>query len=465
MSALSTLNTANTALAAQQRALEVTAQNIANVNTDGYTRQRAELQSIGASTVPAFFSVSKNVGGGVNADTVARIRDSFAENRALAEHATNARYTVQSSAYAQIEDAFREPGDTGLQTSLSEMWSSWEDLSTATDIPAARRAVLESTATVVGSLQTTRATLDAQWGQTREDLATLVEDVNAATAQISSLNRSIQRASQAGVTTNELADKRDALVLSLAQKVGGTASPGVDGMVDVLVGGSALVSGTARIELAVTGATTADELAGSPLAVVTVPGGTKVRVGGTAGGEVEVLSTVIPQYRDALDKTAADLAAAVNAAHATGTDGYGALGGDLLESSDGGPITAANLAVAITDPGRLAASSVPGKVSADGSHALAMARLGETGGVDSGYRQLITQLGVEASVSTRNVTIQSTITSTVDTNRQAVSGVSLDEEMTQMLTFQHGYQAAARMITAMDELLSTLINSTGLVGR
>ncbi|WP_222265377.1 flagellar hook-associated protein FlgK [Modestobacter marinus] len=465
MSALSTLNTANTALAAQQRALEVTAQNIANVNTDGYSRQRAELQSIGASTVPAFFSVSKNVGGGVNADTVARIRDSFAENRALAEHATNARYTVQSSAYAQIEDAFREPGENGLQTSLTEMWSSWEDLSTATDIPAARRAVLESTATVVGSLQTTRATLDAQWGQTREDLATLVEDVNAATAQISALNRSIQRASQAGVTTNELADKRDALVLSLAQKVGATASPGVDGMVDVLVGGSALVSGTARIELAVTGATTADELAGSPLAVVTVPGGTKVRVGGTAGGEVDVLSTVIPQYRGALDKTAADLAAAVNAAHATGTDAYGAPGGDLLVSSGGGPVTAANLSVAITDPGRLAASSVPGKVSTDGTHALAMARVGETGGVDSDYRQLITQLGVEASVSTRNVTIQSTITSTVDTNRQAVSGVSLDEEMTQMLTFQHGYQAAARMITAMDELLSTLINNTGLVGR
>jgi flagellar hook-associated protein 1 len=202
VSALSTLNTANTALAAQQRALDVTAQNIANVNTDGYSRQRAELQSIGASTVPAFFSVSKNVGGGVNADTVARIRDSFAENRALAEHATSARYTVESSAYAQIEDAFREPGDTGLQTSLTEMWSSWEDLSTATDIPAARRAVLESTATVVGSLQTTRATLDDQWAQTHEDLETLVEDVNAATAQISTLNRSIQRASQAGVPTN-----------------------------------------------------------------------------------------------------------------------------------------------------------------------------------------------------------------------------------------------------------------------
>src|SRR4051794_25189379 len=398
VSALSTLNTANTALSAQQRALDVTAQNIANVNTDGYSRQRAELQSIGASTVPAFFSTSTGVGGGVSADTVARIRDSFAENRALAEHSSSARLTVESSAYAQIEDAFREPGATGLQTALSDMWSSWEDLSTATDVPAARRAVLESTATVVGSLQTTRTTLDAQWGQTHEDLGTLVDDVNAAAKQISTLNQMIQRATQGGTSSNELADKRDALVLSLAEKIGATASPGVDGMVDVLVGGSAVVSGTAVTRLAVSGATTADELAGSPIAVVAVPGGTKLTVGGTAGGDLNTLSTIIPQYRSALDKTAADLATALNAAHKTGTDAYGAPGGDLLVSSDGGPVTAGNLKIAIADPGRLAAATIAGTESTDGSHALAMARLGETAGVDSGYRQLITQLGVEASV-------------------------------------------------------------------
>jgi flagellar hook-associated protein 1 len=377
VSALSSLNTARLGMAAQQRALDVTSQNIANVNTAGYSRQRVDLQSIGASTVPALFSVSTEVGGGVNADTVTRIRDSFAENRALGEHAGATRLTVQSAAYSQIEDAFREPGETGLQTALTDMWSSWEDLANASDMPAARQAVLENTAAVVGSLTTTRATLDAQWTQTRQDLGALVDDVNAAAAQIASLNQAIQRASQAGVNTNELADKRDGLVLSLAEKVGATASPGSDGMVDVLVGGSTLVSGPA----------------------------------------------------------------------------------------DGTPVTAANLALLITDPAGLAASAISGAASADGNHALAMGRLGETGGVDSDYRQLITGLGVQSSVSARNLTIQATIAGSVDATRESTSGVSLDEEMTQMLAFQHGYEAAARMITAMDEVLDTLINNTGRVGR
>jgi flagellar hook-associated protein 1 len=332
-------------------------------------------------------------------------------------------------------------------------------------MPAARQAVLENTAAVVGSLKTTRATLDAQWTQTRQDLGALVDDVNAAAAQIASLNQAIQRASQAGVNTNELADKRDGLVLSLAEKVGATASPGSDGMVDVLVGGSTLVSGAASTKVGLTGATTADELAAAPIGLVTVPGGTRLSLGGTAGGDVEVMTSVIPQYRDALDGIAAKLAAVVNTAHAQGTDGNGAPGGPLLGPADGTPVTAANLALLITDPAGLAASAISGAASADGNHALAMGRLGETGGVDSDYRQLITALGVQSSVSARNLTIQATIAGSVDATRESTSGVSLDEEMTQMLAFQHGYEAAARMITAMDEVLDTLINNTGRVGR
>jgi flagellar hook-associated protein 1 FlgK len=177
------------------------------------------------------------------------------------------------------------------------------------------------------------------------------------------------------------------------------------------------------------------------------------------------MRSVIPQYRGALDGIAAQLAAVVNTAHAGGTDGNGAPGGALLGSSDGGPVTAANLKVLIVDPTKLAASALAGTASADGNHALVMGKLGETGGVDEDYRQLITQLGVQSSVSDRNLTIQTTITSSVDTTREAASGVSLDEEMTKMMAFQHGYSAAARMITAMDEVLDTLINNTGRVGR
>jgi flagellar hook-associated protein 1 FlgK len=391
------------------------------------------------------------------------------ESRAQTEQAKSAELTAVSGTYSSIEDAFREPGDSGLQESLATMWGSWDDLATSPDDKAARSAVLESTTAVAASMKVTRSTLDGMWSQTRESLGALVQDANATAGQIASLNKAIQTATQAGLSTNELSDKRDALVLTLAGSTGATSSPAADGMVDVFVGGSTLVTGSSSTKLALTGATTPDELATNPLVVVTVPGGTKLAPGGTAGGDLTAMRDVIPQYRNSLDQVARDLAAALNTAHTAGTDLNGAAGKPLLGTDTGSTtpaaINASNLTVLITKPEEVAASRTTGVATLDGSNATAINKLADTGGVDANYRSLITQLGVSASVSTRNTQMQATITAQVDASRESVSGVSLDEEMSQMLAFQHGYQAAARMVTAMDQVLDTLINGTGLVGR
>ena len=469
MSALSSLNTATRALMAQQRALDVTGQNVANANTDGYSRQRVDLQSIGANTVPAIFAKSSDVSGGVSADSVTRIRDAFMENRALAEHATSAQLTVQSDAYTQIEASFREPGNTGLQYAMDTMWGSFEDV-TGND-EAARSTALQNVATVVSSLNTTSAALDQQWSQTREDLSATLDQVNSTAAQVAALNKQIQAATQAGGgsdgSVNTLADRRDALVLSLAESIGATASVGTDGMVDVTIGGSTLVSGSISTKVALSGETSLRDLMGaSPaaLAVRTDPGGTKLRVGGTAGGQLAVLTDIVPEYQGKLDGIATQVAAALNGGNSAGYLSDGTAGGALLGTADGSPITAASIALLTTDPAKLAVSAVAGAASSDTSNAQAMAKLGSSNGVGSAYRTLVTQLGVDSAVSTQSLTIQTTITGNVDSARQSVSGVSIDEEMTQMMAFQHGYQAAARMITAMDEVLDKLINSTGRVG-
>src|SRR6185312_14035957 len=111
MSTFGSLNAATTALWAQRRALDVTGQNIANVNTEGYSRQRVDLRAIGGSVVPAFFSTSPGIGAGVSADDVTRIRDAFLEGRGHIETANKAAMTVQADSFEQIESAFREPGD------------------------------------------------------------------------------------------------------------------------------------------------------------------------------------------------------------------------------------------------------------------------------------------------------------------------------------------------------------------
>jgi flagellar hook-associated protein 1 FlgK len=138
---------------------------------------------------------------------------------------------------------------------------------------------------------------------------------------------------------------------------------------------------------------------------------------------------------------------------------------DLLGSA-AGPVTASSIKVVMTDPKRIAASSVgPGIPSLDHTNAQKIAAMRDSPtGVDASYRRMIVELGVQGSVTNRNVDIQAVITTQVDAAREAVAGVNLDEEMTNMLSFQHAYSAAGRMVTAIDQTLDILINRTGRVG-
>ncbi|MGY1703678.1 flagellar hook-associated protein FlgK [Geodermatophilus sp. SYSU D00697] len=478
MSTFSGLNTATTALWAAQRGLDVTGQNIANVNTEGYSRQRVTLQAMGGTAVPAIHSVAGQVGSGVSSDEIIRIRDAFLEGRAQVESSRTARLTVSSDSLAQIEAAFREPGTSGIQSMLADVWSGFSDLANKPTEPAARSQVLERLDILARGIRTTSATLDQQWTQTRDNLQALVTEVNATSRSIADLNSAIRSASQAGLPVNELSDRRDLLVQSLAKQVGGTSIPGKDGMVDVVVGGTTLVSGTDVLGMELVGADEPGAVGtdGEPR-VRTVPGGTTLTLGGTGGGQVQALTTTIPKYRGQLDAVAQHLASSLNGVQTTGYDAGGALGEPLLGNGpgtgavDASLVTAANITLRITAPAKLAAAATSptdlgGAVSADGINADRFFQLSrQPDGVDAGYRALVVALGVESAVAERDLTVQSVISTQVDASRESVSGVNLDEEMTNMLSFQHAYSAAARMVTAIDEALDKLINGTGVVGR
>jgi flagellar hook-associated protein FlgK len=468
VSTFSGLNAATTALWAQRRALDVTGQNIANVNTEGYSRQRADLQALGGSTVPAFYSTSPGIGAGVSAEGVLRIRDAFLEGRGHTEHANSARLTAETDALSQVEGAFREPGDTGIQSLMSEMWSAWGDVDNGPKELATRGAVLESLTTLVGGLHFSQESMGAQWQQTRENLQVVAADVNAAVTTVAQLNGAIQRANQSGLPANELSDRRDALIMKLSEQMGATIRPSDDGMVDVIVGGMTVVSGTTPSSLSVTGTLDPDTVGADPVRLVTTAGNYTVRPGGTAQGQLNSLNTIIPRYRADLDTIAQNLAASLNGAHTAGYDLDGNPGTDLLGPTPG-PITASNISVLVTDPRRVAASSLPPSASgpvldSSNADAIAQLRLSSTG-ADARYRGMIVELGVQASVSDRNLGIQQVITTQVDAARESVAGVNIDEEMTNMLSYQHAYSAAGRLVTAIDETLDVLINRTGIVGR
>ncbi|MCW2634471.1 MAG: flgK [Blastococcus sp.] len=463
MSTFSGLNAATTALWAQRRALDVTGQNIANVNTEGYSRQRADLQALGGNPVPAFFSTSPGIGSGVAADDVLRIRDAFLESRGHTEHANGARLAAEADSLELVEHALREPSPTGIQSLLAEVWSGFEDVANQPKDDAARAQVLQRLETLVSGLHFSSESLTGQFDQTRENLGVLVKDVNSSAKTVAQLNQAIKRATQSGLPSNDLADKRDVLIMKLADQVGATVRHRDDGVLDVIVGGMSLVSGSTAGEFVVDDGT---DPANPAPRIATAVGGYTVKADGTAGGQLNALNSILPKYLAALDGIASGLAADLNAAHTAGWDPTGAQGLNLLTSSSGA-VTAATIKVNISDPKLIAASSVgPGIPSTDHGNALKMAGLRNSpSGVDAGYRRMIVELGVQASVSNRNMDIQSVISTQVDAARESVAGVNIDEEMTNMLSFQHAYAAAGRMITAIDETLDTLIHRTGLVGR
>lgn len=476
------LNTARTALWASQRGLDVTGQNIANVNTDGYSRQRVELRAMGGTAVPAIHSVSSSVGSGVHSDEVIRIRDAFLERRGQVESARTAQLTASTEALSQIEAAFREPGNTGIRSMLDDVWAGFSALANAQDPTEAgvRSQVLERLDKLASGIRTTRAGLDEQWLQTRDNLAALAAEVNSTSASIAELNTQIGQATRSGLPTNELSDRRDLLVMQLAEKVGATSMPASDGMVDVVVGGTTLVASGSALGLRVAGVDDPGAVgAGNDPRLVTVPGGTTLPVGGTAGGQLTVLTPTVPNYRRAIDSLARDLVTKLNAVQAQGYDTSGTSGAaePLMDDGTGttpvdpATVDASNINLRLRRPELLAAAATSpadlgGSPSADGGNAEALFDLSlEAGGVDATYRGLVVALGVEASVAKRDLEVQTMVSTQVDAARESVSGVNLDEEMTTMMSFQHAYGAAARLVSAIDEALNTLISRTGLVGR
>ena len=473
-SSFGSINTALTSLYAQRRGLDVTGQNIANANTEGYSRQRVVMQSQVGSITPAFYATTDGVGTGVGVSDVQRMRDEYLENRARTEHGNSAYVSTQSAAYSAIEDVFAEPSDTALQAQLHDMWDAWSDVANNPQLPAARSALLQQSSTVADGLNNAHNSLANQWGQTRTQLAAYADEVNTAATTIAQLNDTIVRAKATGVSVNELEDRRDLQVQHLAELTGATASVRSNGAMDVYVGNSTLVSEFTTRRMAVVGANRLEDQAADKATLQWVDAESPVSAGGTMGAMADVLTTTIPTISDALDDVAKRLADTVNAAHSAGFSPDGTSGLDLFVSRTDKPISAGTIMVGISEADKVAVSSVdptivvPPATKGTLNNVVAETLAGKTtaiGGPDLRYQEMIGQLGVVAQASTRRSEIQSTVTEQVDAAREAQSGVNLDEEMTNLLTYQRGYEAASRVLTTIDSMLDQLINRTGLVGR
>jgi flagellar hook-associated protein 1 FlgK len=478
------INTALSSLYAQRRALDVTGQNIANVNTEGYTRQRVEMQSQVGSINSAMYAKTDGLGTGVGVSDVQRLRDEFMENRGRTEHGNSAYLAGQTSAYTAIEDVFAEPSDTALQSQMHDMWGGWSDVANNPQLTATRSTLIQQASTVADGLNSAHDSLANQWSANRTGLAAYADEVNTSATTIAQLNGSIVKARASDIPVNELEDRRDQEVMHLAELTGATTSTRPNGAMDVFVGNSTLVSEFTTRGIEVSGAARLDDQKVDPMALRWSDTKTAVGAGGTMGAISDTLTTVITGMSDALDSVAQNLAKSVNDVHATGFSATGETGLDFFVSrpvvvppdpaDPPPPITAGNIRLAFTDPDKVAVSSTDPTVivppatkgTLNNATADALADVGDAvTGPDREYQRMIGQLGVSSQATSRRNDIQATVTEQVDSDREAESGVNLDEEMTNLLTYQRGYEAASRVLTTIDSMLDQLINRTGLVGR
>lgn len=427
------LQTALRGITAQQRALDVTSHNIANASTDGYSRQEVSYAATSSLRLPG----NTNGGGGawlgqgVDIEQFRRMRDTFLDLQFRAQNTTAGYDETTAKGVRRALDEFNEPGEEGLNTLLEHFWTSWNDLASAPSDVSVKTAVVGHAQTLVAALNALDTRLAAvQTNATTEYTALTTgaqNPIQPIADELGRLNTQLKAALGAGQTPNELLDRRD-LLLDRLSEYGRVA------VTDLGTGAIQVDFGDAAVSLVNDATVTWPQALTAP--------------GGKLQGLLNVQTTVA-SYRTDLDAFAASLATTVNAAHTAG----------------GGPnfftgTTAAALAVNVT-----AATINSGSTAAAGANdiARAIAALGN-GTADNLYATLVSRVGHEVSVAEATATSSDALRSTIENRKLSVTGVSLDEEMANMIRFQRAYQASARTMSTMDEMLDVLINRTGRVG-
>jgi flagellar hook-associated protein 1 FlgK len=451
------------ALLSQQFGLNVTGHNIANVNTPGFSRQRAIL----TTTYPDL-DIKGALGTGVDVSGVNRYRDIFFDSQYRQESQNLGRWSSLQRTLKQLETVFNEPSDQGLNTLMDNFWNAWQDLSTNPESQAARSTLKEQSLVLVNAFHQQYKLLKDSEQNINDDIVQKVVEVNNYADQIASLNRQISYAELGGGKANDLRDKRDLLIDELSKVVDVNTVEQSTGSVTVYVGAMALVERDTVNHLSAEKSYEEGVMKSSVAWSGT--SNTVTFSNGELAGLCEVRDELIPEYTNALNEMVQALVSGVNTIHQQGYALDGTTTG--MDFFDPEGTTAQDIALSSDISNNLnnIAASQSGEAG-DNSNALAIADLrnslmmnDNSASIGDFYSSLIGILGSQVGEAEDIKDSQELLLTQIENSRQAVEGVSLDEEMANMIRFQHAYEAAARVITTMDEVMATIINSVGRIG-
>lgn len=516
-----TLNTANKGLMAQQTALHTTGHNISNANTDGFSRQRVDMKADLAYS----YGGAGQIGTGVKIQSIVRMVNDYVDKQIRQENSTLERFSMKSQGLEQLEIIFNEPSSTGLNFNLGEMFNSWQELSKNPESLNSKTIVAEKSKTMADTINHMAYQINSLRDDTLGQIEKSVYDFNTIIGQIETLNEQIFNVSVKGQIPNDLLDQRDLMLKNLSSIGNFSTSHDKYGRVSIGVDGIDVLTQKQEYEMSVITniqenvdvdgniidytlyiSKKGDSLA--PAVSLTTSNIDKLTIGqvilnkkdetfnddsevqfhidiksGSIKGNKEALLE-IKERKDNLNIFAKTMGEAINLVHKY--DENDELDFFTFEGKNYAESIRVNEKI-IEDNSLVNCGRDSTSPEGDGSRALAIARLRNTklifndsntldydettmtikdnpGGItiEGAYNDVITKVGISKEHADNMVLNQEFLLGQLEFRRESTSGVSIDEEITNLVKFQKAYEANAKVISVLTEMLDTLINRTGV---
>ena len=452
------LNTARDAILANLTAMNVTGSNIANVNTPGYSRLQPNFGSVGV-----FNAATDQQQIGVKITSIDRLYDKYLDAQVVQQEQYSAYSQSQLDVLSNVEGIFNESTGGGISDLLSQFWGGWSQLS-ANPSDTTERDSLVSVSQSLASMfrQKANELINAQ-NDTNKEISNDVTELNNDLAQMADYNNKIVQIENSGGTAADLRDKRTELLKNISQIVDVNYYEEANGSLNVFISnGRSLVEGTNVWNLDVKVNTNNSSFydvvfADAPNQVIN--GDLK---GGKLAGLIDVRDNKVAGYLNDLNSMASTIITQVNTMHSSGYDLNGNAGGDFFSTAS---TLAKDMQVdpsIVADVSKIAAGTT---VNSDGDNASLIAAIKDDASlmgsgmtIDNFYESLTSRVGQDVVDAQNSLDHQTSVINQVENQREAVSGVSLDEEMLNLIKYQAAYNAAGRLVATVNTMMGTLIN-------
>lgn len=445
-------------LFAQQAAIQVSGHNVSNADTPGYARQRVDLKTALAINYPKIGKVPR----GVRVDGIVNLRDKFLDQQFRNQSMQLGTWKSKSKALDQLQVIFQEPSDVALNQAITDYFNAWSELSDNPEDIASRINLNGKAEILTNNFHLLDGKIRKLIEDVDKEVVNYADQINQIGNEVAALNYEIARLEIDGKPANDLRDRRDQLVDDLSEIVNCNVTEEPDGTLIVRIGGLFLVDGDNAAQLI----KRIDSTNEVPITKLFWDNNNLefTPTNGLIKGSIEARDEILPSFAEQIDQLAYNLIIKVNQYHRRGWGLDGSRGFDYFSGTDSRTI---DISLPIKNNVERIAASLDG-APGDNENALDIANLlneltmnNNTASFSEYYQSFIGKLGVETSESYTREEAHAAMVLDVTNKRQSVMGVSLDEEASDLIKFQHIYQAMARVINVADSLLDTIINGLG----